>query len=186
MGQLRELLTQLQTWFERLSGRERRMVGIAGGALLVFVVFITLLSFSNSANSYRRRTADKLAKLQQVQTLAASYREAQQARQAVEQQLTAQNIRLITYIEEKATASGLEVPTMTPKGDVGIGDGNIMESTVELTLTDVDLREFTDFLQAVEQGPGVVKVKYLRVEPRPASNTLTAWVAVATYRMKQQ
>jgi general secretion pathway protein M len=73
---------------------------------------------------------------------------------------------------------------MTPKGDVGIGDGKIVESTVEMTLTDVDLRKLTDFLRTVESGPGVVKVKFLRVEPRAASNTLTAWVGVSTYKMK--
>ena len=184
MGQLRELITQVQTWFERLSARERRLVSIAGGAVLAFVLFVTIFSFANTASKSRARTADKMAKLQEVESLAASYREAQQARQSVEQQLTAQDVRLITYIEDKATAAGIEVPTMSPKGDVGIGDGKIVESTVDLTLTDVDLRKLTDFLRTVESGPGVVKVKNLRVEPRPASNTLTAWVSVSTYKMK--
>lgn len=187
MGQqLRELLNQLQTWFERLSARERRMVSIAGGALLVFILFVTIFSFSSSASRTRSRTADKLAKLQEVQTLASSYNEAQQARQAMEQQLTEQNVRLITYIGDKAAAAGIEVPPMAPKGDVAIGDGKIMESTVELTLTDVDLRKLTDFLRIVESGPGVVKVKQLRMEPRPTSNTLTAWVIVSTYKMKAE
>lgn len=184
MGSLRELLNQLQASFERLSARERRLVTITGAAVLAFIVFVTLMSFSNSASRYRSRTADKLARLQEVNALAASYREAQQARQAVERQLTGQDVRLITYIEDKATAAGIDVPTMSPKGEVGIGDGRIMESTVELTLTDVDLRKLTDFLRTVEGGPGVVKVKNLRIEPRPASNTLTAWVAVSTYKMK--
>ena len=105
----------------------------------------------------------------------------------VEQQLTQSNVRLISYIEEKATNAGLVVPTMSPKGEVGIGDGNIIESAVELTFTDVELRKLVDFLQTVETGPGVVKVKYLRVEPRRGadSDTLTAWTTVATYRMKQ-
>jgi general secretion pathway protein M len=66
-----------------------------------------------------------------------------------------------------------------------VGDGKIIESSVELTFTDVDLRKLTDFLTTVESGPGVVKVKYLRIEPRSASDTLTAWTTVATYRMKQ-
>ena len=77
------------------------------------------------------------------------------------------------------------MPNMTPKDDVGLGDGQIVESSVELTFTDVDLRKLHDFLSAVERGPGVVKVKYLRLEPRAASETLTAWTTVATYKMKQ-
>ncbi|MBJ6763160.1 type II secretion system protein M [Myxococcaceae bacterium JPH2] len=185
MGKLRELFGPLQTWFERLSDRERKLVALAGSAVTAFIVFAILFSFANSAQGYRRRTQDKQAKLQEVQALAASYREAQSERQAVEQQLTRSNVRLISYIEDKATAAGLTVPNMSPKGDVGIGDGKIIESSVELTFTDVDLRKLTDFLRTVESGPGVVKVKYLRVEPRPATDTLAVWTTVATYRMKQ-
>jgi general secretion pathway protein M len=53
-----------------------------------------------------------------------------------------------------------------------------------VTLTDVKLNRLVDFLQAVEAGPGIVKVKYLRLEPRPAQETVTAWLTVATYKLK--
>lgn len=185
MNPIRQLLNDLRARYEQLSTRERRLVTTAGAAVLVFILFVTLLSFSNSANSYRRRTQEKLAKLQQVQQLADSYNQATAARNAVEQQLTNSDVRLLSYISDKATAAGLEVPNMTPKGDVGVGDGKIMESSMELTFTDVDLRKLTDFLRSVESGPGIVKVKYLRIEPRPASDTLTAWATVATYKLKQ-
>jgi general secretion pathway protein M len=185
MAKIQEAFAPLQTWFERLSDRERRMVSIAGTALLAFILFAVVMTFATSASGYRKRTQDKLAKLQEVQALAASYRDAQAARQAVEGQLTSSNVQLISYIEDKATMAGLQVPNMSPKGDMGIGDGKIIESSVELTFTDVDLRRLTDFLKTVESGPGVVKVKYLRIEPRPSSDTLTAWTTVATYRMKQ-
>ena len=185
MEKIRGLLNDAKAWFERLSTRERQMVLGTGGAVMAFVLFVILFSFSSSADAYRKRTDQKLAKLREVQTLAASYRQATEARQAVEQQLTASNVRLMSYIEDKATRSGLTVPNMTPKNDVGIGDGQIVESSVELTLTDVDLRKLHDFLAAVERGPGVVKVKSLRLEPRDATETLTAWTTVSTYKMKQ-
>lgn len=182
---MKQLLNDLRLRFEQLSARERRLVMVAGSAVLLFILFITVMSFANSANGYRRRTQDKLAKLQEVQQLAASYAQATAARNAVEQQLTSSDVRLLTYISDKASAAGLDAPNMTPKGEVGIGDGNILESSIELTFTDVDLRKLTDFLRTVEGGPGIIKVKYLRLEPRPASDTLTAWATVATYRLKQ-
>jgi general secretion pathway protein M len=185
MENLRRILNEVRARFDGLNPRERWMVLGAGAAVLSFVVFLIFLSFGNSATAYRKRTEQKLAKLREAQTLAASYRQAQQDRQVVEQQLTASNVRLISYIEEKATQAGLVVPNMTPKGDVGLGDGQIIESTVELTFTDVDLRKLYNFLLTVENGPGVVKVKSLRLEPRASSETLTAWTTVATYRMKQ-
>jgi general secretion pathway protein M len=171
--------------WEQISPREQRLLMVAGGAVLAFTLFLTLFSFSNSAASYRSRTQAKLAKLQEVQQLAASYNEATAARNAIESQLSSNDVSLLSYISDKATAAGLEVPNMTPKGEVGIGDGKIMESTMELYFTDVDLRKLTDFLRSVESGPGIVKVKHLRIEPRSASQTLTARATIATYKLKQ-
>src|SRR4051794_6448207 len=186
MNPLRQLFNDLRLRFEQLSGRERRLVTAAAAAVLVFILFITLYSFSSSANGYRRRTQDKLAKLQEVQQLAASFNEATAARNSIEQQLTSNDVRLLSYVSDKATAAGLDVPNMTPKPEVGIGDGKILESSMELTFSDVDLRKLTEFLRTVESGPGIVKVKYLRLEPRPATDTLAAWATIATYKLKQQ
>lgn len=179
-------LNDVRAWWERLSLREKRMVGGVGGAVLAFSLLLLMVSFASSAAGYRRRTQDKLRKLAEVQELAQSYREAQSRRQAVEGQLQASNVRLLTYVEEKATQVGLGAPNMTPKGEVPVGDGSILASSLDVTFTDVDLRKLVGFLEAVEQGPGVVKVTRLRVEPRPATDTLAAWATVSTYRMKQQ
>ena len=185
MDRVKALLLDVQTWFQRLTARERRLVVIAGSASAAFVLFFVLISFSTSAASYRRRTEEKLIKLKEVQTLAASYREAEQNRQATERQLTTNKLSLTTYLEEKGTAAGLSIPVMNPKPDAPIADGKIIESAVELTLTDITVNRMVDFLTAVERGPGVVKVKLLRVEPRTANQTLTVWTTIATYRLKQ-
>ncbi len=120
-----------------------------------------------------------------MQALATTFRQAEAQRQEAERQLSASNIHLMSFLEEKATAAGLTTPTMNPKGDVNIDrEGKIVESSVEVTLTDIPLRKLHEFLQGVETGPGVIKVKYLRIEPRPQNEVLTAWTTVATYRLK--
>ena len=83
MNPFRQLLNDLRTRFEQLSAREKRLVMAAGGAVLIFILFLTVMSFSNSANTHRRRTQEKLPKLQQVQQLAASYNQATAARNAM-------------------------------------------------------------------------------------------------------
>ena len=184
-GDLRALLSDLQTWFQRLTPRERRLVAIASSAFAAFVLFSVLISFSTSAAGYRRRTEEKLNKLKEVQTLAASYREAEQNRQTMERQLTTNKLSLMSYLEEKATGSGVSIPTMNQKPDASIADGKIVESSVDITLQDITVNRMVEFLSAVERGPGVVKVKNLRVEPRTKEQTLTVWATVATYRLKQ-
>jgi general secretion pathway protein M len=185
MERLKTLLSLLQTWFQRLTSREQRLVVIAGAAAAAFVLFIVFFSFATSASGYARRTEAKRVRLQEVQALAASYGEAEQARQAVERQLSTSNVRLISLVEEKGTLAGLDIRTMNPKGEMPIGDGKIVESVVEVTLTDVTIDKLVQFLSSVEQGPGVVKVKRLRLEPRSAQETITAWTTIATYSLKQ-
>ncbi len=89
----------------------------------------------------------------------------------------------MSYIEERANQKGIELPSINPKADVPVGD-KIVESSVELTLTDQKLNRLVEFLQALEAGPGIVKVKYLRLEPRVQNETITAWLTVATYHVK--
>ncbi|MBK7861653.1 MAG: type II secretion system protein M [Archangiaceae bacterium] len=182
---MKELLARLQAQFANLSAREKRLVAGAGGAVLVFVVFLISFSFSAKADAIRDRTMAKMRKLDEVQTLAATFRDSEARRMAVESQLKASNIRLLTYLEEKAQKASIELPSINPKADVPLDGDKIVESAVELSLTDVKLNRLVDFLTAVEAAPGgLVKVKTLRLEPRPGGETLTAWLTVATYKAK--
>jgi general secretion pathway protein M len=182
---MKELIAKLQASFQTLSQRERRMVIGAGAAFLVFVLFLITHSFSSHADSIRERTMQKMRKLDEVQTLATGFRDTESKRLAIESQLKASNIRLLTYLEEKASKAGIELPSINPKADVTLEGEKIVESAVELSLTDVKLNRLLDFLTAVENAPGgLVKVKYVRLEPRPANETLTAWLTIATYHAK--
>lgn len=184
MSAITDLQQTIQSSFASLSSREKRMVGGAGAAVVVFVVFMVLFSFGSKADAIRRRTAEKINKLDEVQTLAAGYRDAKAKQDALEAQLRASNVRLVSYLEEKAGPAGIPLPSINPKADIPLEGSKIVESSVEITITDVKLNRLIDFLTAVEAGPGIVKVKNLRVEPRVEQESVTAWVTVATYKLK--
>ena len=184
MDRLRLLWAELQAWFLRLNPRERVMVTTAGGATLVVVTFVTLFLLSSSADATRHRTQSKLQRLAEAEQLAAGYSEAERVRKQAEAALTSSDVSLPTFVDEKGRKAGLEIPSLNPKGDIPVGDGRIIESSVELTLTDVSLPKLVDFLGTLEQGPGVVRVTFLRIEPRPKDGVLTAWTTVTSYRLK--
>ena len=154
------------------------------GRLILFIVFMVIFTFGNTANSIRSRTTGKMARLQEVQDLAASYREAKGVQDAMTQRLAQSNVRLISYLEEKGNKAGLSIPSINPKADVTLEGEKIVEAAAEFTLNDIALNRLIDFLAGVEAGPGLVRVKYLRLEPRVKDETLTAWVTVATYHLK--
>ncbi len=185
MERLRALWTELQSRFGQLSERERKLVTGAGAGAYLLAILVLWFSFSSAAAGIRRRTEGKLKKLAEAQALAASYHEAEQSRQNLERQLGASSVSLISYIEEKGTAAGISIPSMSPKGDAPMGEGSIVESAVEVMLPDITITKLVNFLTAVERGPNLVKVKYLRIEPKLSNQTLTAWATISTYRMKQ-
>lgn len=182
---LRAALGEGQARYAALNPRERVMVLCAAAAALTFFLFFIFFSLTSGASATERRTSAKLLKLAEVQQLAGSFREAQAQRDAAQQSMNGSPIGLTSYLEETGKRAGLDIPTMNPKGDVALGDdGKITESSVELTLTDITLPKLVDFLSSVERGPGVVKVKYLRIEPRATHDVLTAWATVSTYHLK--
>jgi len=184
MERLRVLWADLQAWFLRLNPRERVMVTTAGVASVVVFLFLVLFLLSSSADATRRRTEGKLQRLAEAEQLAAGYAEAERARKQAEAALTSSDVSLPTYVDEKGRKVGLDIPSLNPKGDIPLGDGRIIETSVELTLTDVSLPKLVDFLGSLEQGPGVVRVTFLRIEPRPKDGVLTAWTTVTSYRLK--
>jgi general secretion pathway protein M len=186
-AQLLEAWTSVVTWFQALTERERKLVAVGGSALTVFLLFFLFFSLASSASATQRRTTSKLMKLQEAQRLAATYNEAEAAREAAERSLSQSNVSLLSYLEDTGKRAGLDIPTMNPKGDVAIGEGDrIIESSVELTLTDIPLAKLVAFLTSVERGPGVLKVRSLRIEPRPNQEVLTAWATVSAYHLKEQ
>jgi general secretion pathway protein M len=185
MDRLRQRWAEIQNRWSELSRREKLLVSSAATAVLGFTLFIILFSLAVSADNTRHRTATKLSQLATAQALSQSYADAERARKAEEAQLATSGVSLTTYLDEKGTQFGLAIPALTPKADAPIGDGRIIESTVELTLTDIALPKLVSFLSAVERGPGMVRVKSLRIEPRVKDNVLTAWATVATYRLKE-
>ncbi|HLT29825.1 MAG TPA: type II secretion system protein GspM [Myxococcaceae bacterium] len=186
MESLKQAWAQLQTKFEALSTREQRMVLALIPVFVIVLFFILIITFDNSARSIRSRTEAKRDQLEQVRALAGNYSQAQAQRRAAEQQLSASNVRLLSLLEQRATQAGLTIPTMNPRGEAPVGDGRVLESRVDLTLADITVRELVDFLSAVERGPGVVQTTYLRIEPRPQAENLTANVNVSAYRLDQQ
>jgi general secretion pathway protein M len=182
---VKELIARLQASFSTLSQRERRLVVVAAAGITAFTLFMVVHTFSTKADSLRSMITQKSRDLDEIQALALGFRETEAKRLAVETQLKQSNIRLITYLEEKATKTGIELPSINPKADVPLEGDLIVESAVELALTDVKLNRLLDFLTAVEAAPGgLVKVKYMRLEPRPAQETLSAWLTIATYHSK--
>ncbi len=183
MQRLRNIYNQLSATLATLSQREQRLVLFAGTAICVFIVFLISLGFSRRDDAIRSRSHVKSAQLTEMMTLVSTYRTRRAKSAELERRLQASNVRLLTFLDGKARKAGIDLQTQSPRPDIQLEGSQITESSVEITLTEVKLNRLVDFLNAVEAAPEMVTVKYIRIEPRPGSAALTAWLTIAAYHL---
>jgi general secretion pathway protein M len=184
MERLLRLRTELYAWLAKLSSRERVMVSAAAAAVAVFAASLIAVQISSSVSRREQRIEDKTRVLSQVSKLAAGYRQRQAERQGLEARLKGPPVQLLSYISQQGTAMQIDVGDLRPVNAPGDLEG-LKEESVEVNLAKVELGTLARFLQALERGQGVVKVRRLRLntradDPRQVDATFT----VSTYQLK--
>ena len=184
MEALQKLRADLEAWAGRLSPRERILVTLAGAAVLVFVVSLSAASIGGSISSRESRIEQKTRVLSQVGKLAQGYRQREAERKALEQRLATPQPPLMSYISQTGTRMGVEVNDLRGTGNPGDLAG-FTEESVEVSLARIDLPRLAQFVQALERGAGLVKVRRIRLSTRNDDPALVdATLVVSTYQLK--
>ena len=91
---------------------------------------------------------------------------------------------LVSFVDEKAKAEGIEIGGVSDRGVVSGGSGGKpRESQVEVNLGKVPLDKLTRFIQAIEQSPGVVKVRRLRMRrSQDQKEALDVTLSISTWQ----
>jgi general secretion pathway protein M len=181
---LQRLRGDLLAWLGKLSQRERIMVTAAAVAVFVFVTSLTSLSISRGITLREQRIEEKTRLLSSVSKLAEGFRQRQAERQALEGRLRAPMIQLLSYISQQGAQFQIEVGELRPTAAVGETEG-FKEDAVEVNLARVDIARLAHFLQALERGQGVVRVRRLRLTTRTDDPRLVdATFTVSSYGLK--
>jgi len=184
MEMLQRLRAELAAWLGKLSPRERMMVSAAAAAVLLFVGSLISLQISSSISAREQRIEDKTRVLSQVSKLAAGYRQRQAEKQALEARLRGPPVQLLSYISQQGTAMQIDVGDLRPVNAPGDTEG-FKEDAVEVNLARVELGKLARFLQALERGQGVVRVRRLRLNTRADDPRLVdATFTVSAYQLK--
>ena len=183
MGKLQELFGQAADYVAAASPREKRMIALAAGAVLFATLLVLYGSFSSSISKGEATLEEKRKAFDTVQRLAQNFGEKEQERQLLEAKLRQSPPALMSFVEERAKTEGIEIGGMSDRGVTSAATpGKPRESSVEANFGKVPLDKLGRFLQAVEQSPGVVRVRRLRVrkstdnkEALDVTLTVSAW-----------
>ena len=86
-------------------------------------------------------------------------------RAALEARLKGPPVQLMSHVSQVGSGLGVEVTDLRPTGAPVELDG-VMEESVEVNLVRIELGRLARLIQGLERGPGLVKVRRLRIATR--------------------
>jgi general secretion pathway protein M len=174
---------RLSDAFGSLSSRERRMLLLLSGAVLLTAIALGGLSLRRSVQARETSLAEKRTQLQKVAILASGYTEAEAARDRIEARIKGTPVRLFSYLEDLAKKQGVPIGDLQDRGNTPAGEG-VQRSTAEVNFTRIDPRKLSAFVNEIEKSPHLVKVEKLRLRTRTDdANLLDASITVSTYQL---
>jgi general secretion pathway protein M len=177
MERLLRLRGEFVAWMGKLSPRERLAVIGAATAVFLFVAFMISSSIASGISAREQSIEAKTRLLSSVSKLSEGFRQRQAERQALEARLKGPPVQLLSYISQTGASQKIEVGDLRPTAPQGELEG-LKEDVVEVNLAKVELASLARFLQTLERGQGVVRIRRLRVstrtdDPRQVDATFT-------------
>ena len=170
--------------FNRLSQQEQFMVLIGGGALVLVILLGLGWGVSSAITSAEHRVTVKTDQLAKVVRLQGEYkaREREQKRKLGE--LAKNKVRLVSLVEDVARQSGVEIGQLRPEDGEPSPEG-VIESRVDLRASNLSVDRLQDFLERLDEAPGVVVVRRLKVTKPYRREALNVEMTVTTYKRKE-
>ena len=166
---MNELIGRIRVLWDGLMPREQVLVSIAGGALLLTILFLgivmpiraTMEKATNSADIAERKLLIMERMKREWDGLHGRLSEVESRIQEAREQ---QN--LLTLLEYLATRAGVK-PNSMEKRQSGESD-DYEETKVEVSLKNITLQQAVNYLSSIEGANQPLSVKSLRVKRRPS------------------
>ncbi len=166
---MNELIGRIRVLWDGLLPRERGLVGIAGGALLLTFLFIGIVMPIRSAMENATIAADSAERqLVIMERMKREWDGLHGRLSEVESRIRGirKQQNLLTLLESLAARAGVKPNSMEKRQS---GESEQYEETkVEVSLKNVTLRQAVSYLSSIERADQPLSVKSLRVKRRPS------------------
>lgn len=171
-------------FLQRLSKRERNLLGAAGGAVIAIGLYTFALDpLFRAGEMVDKRIAQKERELDDMKNMRAHYQELARRYEASQAVLAKvqPNFSLFSHIESTVSqvVSRDHIASMNPQTKV-LGD-TYREESVEFKLTGISLEQLVDMTYRIEKGDHPLRVTRLQVKKKqsdPHSFDITATVSM--------
>lgn len=177
-------ISALTVTFERLSGREQLMTIVLVCAVLGMAVGWTSYFISKDLSNRELRLADKRKKLGELLALKGDYQRRLADQKRIADQIRKNNgVRLLSYIEDVSAKASIELGNATERSGEPTGSDLLKEEAAEVTIRKVSMDRLHKFLDEMEKGNQLVKIRRLKVKTRfDDPKLLDATVTIGTLK----
>jgi len=149
-----------------LGKREKTVVALGASCVGLFIlVQFIVFPFFDKREALRRGIEAKRNGLKEMTRLSAEYQSYRMKSAGIQSHLSRRpkDFTLFSFLEKAAGRAGVKdhINYMKPSGSRGTGP--LKESTVEMKLEKINLRQLTDYLYLIESPEHVVSIKRISI-----------------------
>jgi hypothetical protein len=159
-------IEDLRSRWERLSERERMLVGALGLVVIGLVMVVVGFVIGSNLSALQDDNNDMRQALNEIQNRRDSYSKVRSKTSQLEARLARGQVQLGGLLESAARESQVEIAETNERQPTTVANKKYIERDVDLRLPKVTLDALAKFLRKIETGPNLVVVTALNVRIR--------------------
>ncbi len=155
------------SWFDGLSAREKRMLGMLFSGLMVVLTIATFYIATSKINTKKTDLARNQSQLNEIKDLEGEYLITKEKNERIVESIRQNDVSLLSLIPSVASRLGLTVKELTEQRKP-LGKSSNVEVSVKLSLSKLSMDKVTALIEAIETGEneGRVKITRLKINTR--------------------
>ena len=170
----------------KLTKREKYYVFAGVSFILIFLIIqFALFPFLEAKAKIKRSVQTNEKALKEIILLSSEYQELRKDSQHIQRALALRkkDFALFSFLEKQAGRAGVKANIKHMKPSTSTTTGPYKESSVEMKLEDITLKQLVNYLYFVESPEYLVRIKRLSIRQSKGNpEFLTALVHVITYK----
>ncbi len=167
----------------RINPRERKILLLGGGVVAVLLIYLLIVSpYMSAMELLDRRIARKSEELKDVLALQEDYFRLRESTRTLEDMIrSTPGFSLLSFLENLAAKNQIKAKIAYMKPLITPGSERFKETSVEMKLESLTLKELIDFLYQVEQSAQPIRIKRLNIAKKRGNAYLDVTLQASTF-----
>jgi len=167
----------------RINPKEKRTLIVGGCALVALLVYVLVISpYMKAMDLMDRRIVRKTEELSEILALQQEYFRRREKTRVLEDMVrSSPGFSLLSFLENLATKNKVKTQIAYMKPVTAPANEKYRESSVEMKLEGINLKQLVDYLYGIEQSEQPVRIKRLNIAKQKRKAYLNVTLQASTF-----